>query len=57
MNTRPARVPNMDPTGYLAGREQRRAERAELAAFLDSFDRQVAEIEAHDQQKRKEDQE
>lgn len=57
MNTRPARVPNIDPTGYLAGREQRRAMNAELSAFLESFNRQVAEIMARDQEQRKEDQE
>ena len=55
--TRPARVPNVDTNGYLAGRSERRAILAEQRAFLDSFNRQVAEIMARDQEQRKEDRE
>lgn len=54
MNTRPARVPNVDTHGYLASRPERRAILAEQRAFLESFRRQAAEIEARDQEQRKE---
>ena len=53
MNTRPARVPNVDTDGYLASRPERHAILAEQRAFLKSFHRQVAEIEARDEEQRK----
>lgn len=48
MNNRPARVPNVDTAGYHAERQEQRAILAEQRAFLESFNRQVAEIEARD---------
>ena len=53
MNTRPARVPNVDTDGYHANRLERRAIRAEQLAFMERFNRQVAEIEARDEEQRK----
>ena len=52
MNNRPTRVPNVDTDGYLAGRSERRAILSEHRAFLESFKRQVAEIEARDKELR-----
>lgn len=49
-STRPARVPNVDTAGRRAARLERRAILAEQRAFLESFNRQVAEIEARDRE-------
>jgi predicted NUDIX family NTP pyrophosphohydrolase len=57
MNTRPARVPNVDTAGYQAARRERRAILVEQRVFLESFNRQVAEIESRDELQRKEGQE
>ncbi|MHA6692428.1 hypothetical protein [Devosia sp. A449] len=46
MNTRPARVPNVKTAERRAVRLQREAVIAEQMAFLESFDRQVTELDA-----------
>lgn len=49
MNTRPIRVPNVDTAGRRAARLERAAILAEQRAFLESFNRQVAELTARDE--------
>ncbi len=49
MKTRPIRVPNVDTTGRFVARLGRAAILAEQRAFLESFNRQVAELTARDE--------
>lgn len=53
MNTRPARVPNVETAERRSARLEREAILVEQRAFLESFDRQVAELEARDNQRAK----
>lgn len=48
MNTRPARVPNVETAERRASRLQREATIADQLAFLESFDRQVTALAARD---------
>jgi hypothetical protein len=54
MNTRPARVPNVETAERRTARLEREAILAEQRAFLESFDRQVAVLHARDNERRRE---
>lgn len=48
MDKRPARVPDTETAERKEARQERQRVRADQEAFLDSFDRQVAELKARE---------